>query len=48
MIGVIFPNTTDPRMHPELLNKDLEEKFRTGADHEHFMYPTWKKMSCGT
>ena len=30
-------------MHPELLNKDLEEKFRTGAGHEHFMYPTWDK-----
>ncbi len=43
MIGVGFPNTADPRMHPELLNKDLEEKFRTGADHEHFLYPTWDK-----
>ena len=47
MIGVGFPNTADPRMHPELLNKDLEEKFRTGADHEHFMYPTWDKNVMG-
>jgi len=43
IVGIGHPNTADPRMHPELLNKDLEEKHRTGADHEHWLYPTWNK-----
>lgn len=43
IVGIGHPNTADPRMHPELLNKDVKEKHRTGADHEHWLYPTWDK-----
>jgi hypothetical protein len=30
-------------MHSEVLNKDVLEKFRTGALEEHWNFPTFKK-----
>lgn len=44
MIGIGFPQEgVDSRMHPEVLNKDVREKFRTGPDQENWLFPTFEK-----
>jgi nitroreductase len=44
LVGVGFPNIQLERtQHSEVLNKDVPEKFRTGALEEHWNFPTFKK-----
>jgi len=44
LVGVGYPNSQLERtMHSEVLNKDVLEKFRTGALEEHWNFPTFKK-----
>jgi hypothetical protein len=44
LVGVGFPNIQLERtQHLKVLNKDVLEKFRTGALEEHWNFPTFKK-----
>jgi hypothetical protein len=46
LVGVGFPNIQLERtQHSEVLNKDVLEKFRTGALEEHWNFPTFKKYT---
>ena len=45
LVGVGFDNAgTDRRLHAELLNKDVPEKFRTGDENEHWQFPSFNKQ----
>jgi nitroreductase len=44
LVGVGVPNNQLERtQHAEVLNKDVEEKFRTGSAEEHWHFPSFKK-----
>jgi len=45
LVGVGFDNAgSDRRLHAELLNKDVLEKFRTGDENEHCQFPSFNKQ----
>jgi len=44
LVGVGFENKEiDRRTHPEVLNKDVDKIFRTGADNEKWRFPSFDK-----
>lgn len=46
LVGVGFDNVgVDRRLHPETLNKDVLEKFRTGELNEQWRFPSFKKYT---
>jgi nitroreductase len=46
LVGVGFPNIQlDRTQHSEVLNKDVPEKFRTGALEEHWNFPSFEKYT---
>ena len=46
LVGVGFPNSQLERIqHADVLNKDVQEKFRTGDLQDHWNFPTFKKYT---
>lgn len=44
LVGIGIPDSQlERRQHPEVLNKDVPEKFRTGELDENWKFPTFKK-----
>jgi len=43
IVGIGYDNNMDRRLHSEIFNRDIPKEYRTGADDEHWKFPSFDK-----